>query len=49
MVALAIVLLVLWALGFGVFHVAGSLIHLLLGLAIIVILYRVITGRRPVV
>ena len=48
MVALAIVLLVLWALGFGVFHVAGSLIHLLLVLAIIVILYRVITGRRPV-
>ena len=49
MVALAIVLLVLWALGFGVFHVAGSLIHLLLVLAIIVILYRVITGQRPVV
>lgn len=49
MLALAIVLLVLWALGFGVFHVAGSLIHLLLVLAIIVILYRVITGRRPVV
>ncbi|HET7456209.1 MAG TPA: lmo0937 family membrane protein [Gemmatimonadaceae bacterium] len=49
MVALAIVLLVLWALGFGVFHVAGSLIHLLLVLAVIVILYRVITGRRPVV
>lgn len=49
MLALAIILLVLWALGFGVFHVAGSLIHLLLVLAIIVILYRVITGRRPVV
>ena len=49
MLALAILLLVLWALGFGVFHVAGSLIHLLLVLAVIVILYRVITGRRPVV
>jgi hypothetical protein len=48
MLALAIILLVLWALGFGVFHVAGSLIHLLLVLAVIVILYRVITGRRPV-
>lgn len=48
MLALAIVLLVLWALGFGVFHVAGSLIHLLLVVAVIVILYRVITGRRPV-
>jgi hypothetical protein len=49
MLALAILLLVLWALGFGVFHVAGSLIHVLLVLAVIVILYRVITGRRPVV
>ena len=49
MIALAIVLLVLWILGFSVFHVAGALIHLLLVAAIIVILYRVITGRRPVV
>ena len=49
MLALAIILLVLWALGFGVFHVAGAFIHLLLVAAIIVILYRVITGRRPVV
>jgi hypothetical protein len=45
---LALVLFVLWILGFGVFHVAGGLIHLLLVLAVIVILYRVITGRRPV-
>ena len=46
---LAVVLFVLWLLGFGVFHVAGGLIHLLLVLAVIVILYRVITGRRPTV
>jgi hypothetical protein len=46
---LAVVLFVLWLLGFGVFHVAGGLIHLLLVLAVIVILYRIITGRRPVV
>jgi hypothetical protein len=45
---LAVVLFVLWLLGFGVFHVAGGLIHLLLVLAVIVVLYRVITGRRPV-
>ena len=49
MIALAILLLVLWILGFSVFHVAGALIHLLLVAAVIVILYRVITGRRPVV
>jgi hypothetical protein len=45
---LAIVLLILWALGFGVFHVAGGLIHLLLVVAVIVVLVRVISGRRPV-
>ena len=45
---LALILFVLWILGFGVFHVAGGLIHLLLVLAVIVVLYRVITGRRPV-
>ncbi len=46
---IAIVLLVLWALGFFAFHVAGGLIHLLLVIALIVIVYRLITGRRPVV
>lgn len=45
---LAVVLFVLWLLGFGVFHVAGGLIHILLVAAVIVILYRVITGRRPI-
>jgi len=49
MIALALILLVLWILGFSVFHVAGAFIHLLLVAAVIVILYRVITGRRPVV
>ncbi|HMC53826.1 MAG TPA: lmo0937 family membrane protein [Gemmatimonadaceae bacterium] len=46
---LAIILLVLWALGFLAFHVAGGFIHLLLVIAVIVIVYRLITGRRPVV
>ena len=44
--ALIVVLVVAWLLGFGVFHVAGGLIHLLLVVAVIVILYRVISGRR---
>lgn len=44
---LAIVLLILWALGFGVFKVAGGLIHLLLVIAVIVVLVRVLTGRKP--
>ena len=45
---IAVILLILWVLGFGVFHVAGGLIHLLLVIAVIVILWRLITGRRPV-
>jgi len=45
---IAVILLILWLLGFSVFHVAGGLIHLLLVIAVIVIVYRLITGRRPV-
>lgn len=45
---LALVLFVLWLLGGFVFHVGGGLIHLLLVIAVVVVLYRVITGRRPI-
>lgn len=45
---IAVILLVLWLLGAFVFPVAGGLIHLLLLAAVIVVLYRIITGRRPV-
>jgi hypothetical protein len=45
---IAVVLLVLWALGFLAFHVGGGLIHLLLVIAVIVILVRIIQGRRPI-
>jgi len=41
------ILLILWLLGWG-FHVAGSLIHLLLVLAIIVAVISLVTGRRTV-
>lgn len=41
----AIVLLVLWALGFLAFHVSG-LIHLLIVLAAILLLVQIFTGRR---
>ncbi len=44
---IVLILLVLWALGFG-FHVAGGLIHLLLVVAVVVVLFRLITGRRAV-
>ncbi len=44
---IAVILVVLWVLGL-VFHIAGSLIHLLLVLAVIVFAYQVLTGRRRV-
>lgn len=45
---IAVVLFILWILGFGVFHVAGALIHILLIAAIIVVLWNLIAGRRTV-
>lgn len=45
---IAVILLVLWILGFAVFHIAGGLIHLLLVIAVIVVLYRLFTGRNAV-
>jgi fatty acid desaturase len=43
---IAIILLVLWALGLLAFHVAGGLIHLLLVIAVVVVIVQFITGRR---
>lgn len=45
LITIGISLLVLWLLGFGVFHVAGFLIHILLVVAVIVILLRIIRGK----
>jgi hypothetical protein len=45
---IALILLVLWLLGAFVFPVAGSLIHILLVIALIVVVYRLVTGRRVV-
>lgn len=44
-----LVLLVLWALGFGLAGQAvGSLIHILLVLAVIVLIVQLVSGRRAV-
>jgi hypothetical protein len=42
----AVVLVILWVLGLVTAHTMGGFIHLLLVLAIIAVLFRVITGRR---
>jgi hypothetical protein len=46
---IAIVLLVLWALGFLAFHIGGGLIHALIVLAVIILLFQLLSGRRSVV
>lgn len=43
---IAIILLILWALGLVSSYSMGGLIHILLVVAIIMILVRVIQGRR---
>lgn len=45
---IAVLLLILWLLGFVSSHAMGGFIHLLLVLAIVVVLIRVIQGRRPI-
>ena len=42
------ILLILWLLGWG-FHVAGSLIHLLLVVAVVILIINLITGRSTTV
>jgi hypothetical protein len=45
---IAVILLVLWALGLATAYTLSGFIHILLILAIVVVLIRVIQGRRPV-
>ncbi len=43
--AIAVILLIAWAIGFVGFHV-GGIIHILLVIAIIAVILRVIQGRK---
>lgn len=43
----AVVMIVLWLLGFLTANTFGGLIHILLAIALVVVLLRVIEGRRP--
>jgi hypothetical protein len=44
---IVVLLLILWLLGFTM-HVAGGLIHILLVVALVVIVLRLLSGRRVV-
>jgi hypothetical protein len=43
-----VILVVLWLLGLVSGHTIGGFIHVLLVIAIVVVLIRLISGRRPV-
>jgi len=42
---IVLLLLILWLLGFSL-HVAGGLVHILLVVALVVIVLRLLSGRR---
>jgi hypothetical protein len=48
LMTIAVILLVLWLLGMVSASTIGGFIHVLLVLAIIIVLVRIIQGRRPV-
>ncbi|MCJ7508339.1 MAG: lmo0937 family membrane protein [candidate division Zixibacteria bacterium] len=45
---ICVILLVLWLLGLLTGYTMGGLIHVLLVIAIVVVLVRVIKGRKPI-
>ncbi|MEO8158823.1 MAG: lmo0937 family membrane protein [Betaproteobacteria bacterium] len=45
---IAVILIVLWLLGLVTSTTMGGFIHILLVIAIVVILLRVISGRKPI-
>ena len=48
LLTLAIVLLVLWALGFLAFHVTSGLIHILIVIAVIAFIMHFVRGSRTI-
>jgi len=47
LLGIAALLVILWLLGFS-FHIAGGLIHLLLVIAVVVVIWNFISGRRRI-
>lgn len=44
---IAVVLIILWVLGFVTSHTMGGFIHILLVVAVVMFLVRIIQGRSP--
>ncbi|MBA3788800.1 lmo0937 family membrane protein [Patescibacteria group bacterium] len=49
LITIAVILLILWALGLVTSYTIGGFIHILLVVAIILILIRLIQGKNPIV
>lgn len=47
LMTIVVLLLILWFLGLATSYTLGGLVHILLVIAIIVVLVRIIQGRRP--
>lgn len=45
---IAVILIVLWALGMVTSYTAGGLVHLLVVIAVIVVVFQFIAGRRSI-
>jgi hypothetical protein len=48
LITIAVILVILWAIGFLAFPTIGWLIHILLVVAIIIVLIRIIQGKSPI-
>lgn len=44
--AIIIILVILWALGFFAFHIGGGMIHALIVIALIILIIRLVQGRK---
>lgn len=45
---IVVILVILWLLGFVTSYTMGGFIHILLVIAIVVVLVRIISGRKPI-
>ena len=48
LITLAVILIILWALGFLAFHVTSGLIHILIVIAVIAFIMHFVRGSRTV-
>ncbi len=45
---IAVIMIILWILGIVSSYTMGGFIHILLVIAVVTVLYRIITGRKPI-